>query len=256
MTEFPAAHSMDTDWFAVDGEGHVARCFSDETGPVPDEALRGPWADIWMELAVVGIVGVRDAVPVDANEAALVTQIVDGDRDALAIYQDHREGRGLPREGWSPHVCAIYQLADAGVALVALADAPEYVHGIFAYAGEDDVPSGYGTRPLDERYGLRHAVIAEMSREDLAAALASGVLTHGFLVDLERIPEPHTIGIFDFEFGIDEYARTHVPARPLRLADLPPPLRERIAELRLAHSDFRRDTTIAPGGGWYRWGSG
>ena len=33
--DFPAAHSMDTDWFAVDRNGHVAICSSGEPGPVP-----------------------------------------------------------------------------------------------------------------------------------------------------------------------------------------------------------------------------
>jgi hypothetical protein len=33
--DFPAAHSMDTTWFAVDGEGHVGVFFSAEDGPVP-----------------------------------------------------------------------------------------------------------------------------------------------------------------------------------------------------------------------------
>ena len=33
--DFPAAHSMDTDWFAVDRDGHVAICSSGEPGPVP-----------------------------------------------------------------------------------------------------------------------------------------------------------------------------------------------------------------------------
>jgi hypothetical protein len=33
--DFPAAHSMDTEWFAVDRDGHVAVFVSGENGPVP-----------------------------------------------------------------------------------------------------------------------------------------------------------------------------------------------------------------------------
>jgi hypothetical protein len=33
--DFPAAHSMDTEWYAVDGKGHVAVFISGENGPVP-----------------------------------------------------------------------------------------------------------------------------------------------------------------------------------------------------------------------------
>lgn len=34
-SDYPAAHSMDTDWFAVDADGHVALMKSGEPGPVP-----------------------------------------------------------------------------------------------------------------------------------------------------------------------------------------------------------------------------
>ena len=35
-SDFPAAHSMDTIWFAVDAVGHVGMFDSGETGPVPN----------------------------------------------------------------------------------------------------------------------------------------------------------------------------------------------------------------------------
>ena len=38
MTELPAAHSMDTAWFAVDADGHVARFETGEDGALPVEA--------------------------------------------------------------------------------------------------------------------------------------------------------------------------------------------------------------------------
>jgi hypothetical protein len=38
--DYPAAHSMDTDWFAVDECGHVALCTSGEAGAVPEAAVQ------------------------------------------------------------------------------------------------------------------------------------------------------------------------------------------------------------------------
>ena len=35
VADYPAAHSMDTTWYAVDGAGHVAVFLSGEQGPVP-----------------------------------------------------------------------------------------------------------------------------------------------------------------------------------------------------------------------------
>lgn len=52
MTEFPAAHSMDTDWYAVDKTGHVARLSSGEEGAVPNAAHRQYWQEFHEELIV------------------------------------------------------------------------------------------------------------------------------------------------------------------------------------------------------------
>jgi hypothetical protein len=41
LEDYPAAHSMDTDWFAVDQHGHVALLRSGDEGAVP-EAYSGP----------------------------------------------------------------------------------------------------------------------------------------------------------------------------------------------------------------------
>lgn len=38
MSDLPAAHSMDTAWFAVDAEGHVARFHTGEDGAKPTRA--------------------------------------------------------------------------------------------------------------------------------------------------------------------------------------------------------------------------
>src|SRR5688500_5905944 len=39
--DYPAAHSMDTIWFAVDRDGHVAVFSSGEAGAVPGDAYLG-----------------------------------------------------------------------------------------------------------------------------------------------------------------------------------------------------------------------
>ena len=39
--DFPAAHSMDTFWFAVDADGHAAVSSSGEAGAVPTKAHMG-----------------------------------------------------------------------------------------------------------------------------------------------------------------------------------------------------------------------
>lgn len=41
MTDFPAAHSMDTAWFAIDNDGNVALFETGESGCVPEDAYCG-----------------------------------------------------------------------------------------------------------------------------------------------------------------------------------------------------------------------
>ena len=47
MTDFdyPAAHSMDTIWYAVDEAGHVAALLTGENGSLPDGAASGQLLD-------------------------------------------------------------------------------------------------------------------------------------------------------------------------------------------------------------------
>jgi hypothetical protein len=56
--DFPAAHSMDTSWFAIDNDGHVALFKSGEAGAVPEAAHLGdddwPLQDAIMALPTTG----------------------------------------------------------------------------------------------------------------------------------------------------------------------------------------------------------
>jgi hypothetical protein len=61
--DFPAGHSMDSDWFAVDAQGHVAVFDTDEPGPVPEEAY-GDQGARW------SIVKELSTVPYDISDLA------------------------------------------------------------------------------------------------------------------------------------------------------------------------------------------
>ena len=45
ITDFPAAHSTDSEWFAVDKEGRVAVFDTLEPGPLPNAGLMGQGAE-------------------------------------------------------------------------------------------------------------------------------------------------------------------------------------------------------------------
>ena len=48
--DYPAAHSMDTHWFAIDKDGQVGLFFTAETGYLPNEAVNVEAPDL-IELA-------------------------------------------------------------------------------------------------------------------------------------------------------------------------------------------------------------
>lgn len=60
MSEFPAAHSMDTTWFAIDSDGHVAVFDSSEAGCVPTDAYldedHGELTDKLFDLPATGVI--------------------------------------------------------------------------------------------------------------------------------------------------------------------------------------------------------
>lgn len=74
--DFPAAHSMDTMWFAVDRDGHVAAFESGEAGAVPTAAYTDDWGPIADEL-VRAAPAAAPAAPAPADDDP-----DDGDRAA------------------------------------------------------------------------------------------------------------------------------------------------------------------------------
>ena len=51
--EFPATHSMDTEWFIADAEGNIALFDFDDDGPVPVKIADND--DFWGELDEIGV---------------------------------------------------------------------------------------------------------------------------------------------------------------------------------------------------------
>src|SRR4051794_18075859 len=51
--DFPAAHSMDSGWFAVDRDGHVAYFYTGEAGALPTDACREEPTGMLHELEAV-----------------------------------------------------------------------------------------------------------------------------------------------------------------------------------------------------------
>ena len=91
--DYPAAHSMDTDWFAVDKDGHVAVFASGEAGAVPVAAGRRVDAHSF-ELFAVAYVATADLLAhlgIDPASIDPATDVLTSNRmvDALAALRGH-----------------------------------------------------------------------------------------------------------------------------------------------------------------------
>lgn len=120
--DFPAAHSMDSTWFAVDKAGHVALFATGADGAVPNQAAPGPGAymDVFDEMdelpeEVQESIGERPpdflaelarlvpAVKPKADQASDRSDPPDAARHGLYVYGSDFEGVAGPYEReWVP----------------------------------------------------------------------------------------------------------------------------------------------------------
>jgi hypothetical protein len=79
--DFPAAHSMDTEWFAVDRDGQVALFFTGENGSMPKGA---PAANMGEVLRALG----GSAAAIEALDYTFADAILEFDRLGIHVYED------------------------------------------------------------------------------------------------------------------------------------------------------------------------
>lgn len=224
--DYPAAHSMDAQWFAVDASGRVAVFDTDEPGPAP--AVDGAWCEQGLrytalrELAGAGL----------AYDCADL--LVDG-----RIARQKNAWRSTPAPGPLElstlaggdqarlNSCLVWVASES--AWVSVAErAPEalrlQVPGLAGVVGHGDLGVG-----------------------QLRALRAEGRL-RSLLVEHEL--ELTRFGLFEYDYrgggeGKDPYDRTGVPRRAIALDALPAPVRAKVAALRLP-VDFARDEKVQP----------
>jgi hypothetical protein len=205
--DYPAAHSMDTVWFAVDRDGHVAQFESGEAGAVPEVAYREDYDQI--------IDALREALP-----------------ETTAIV--HREGRIEPTV--TPHLK--YQDAPALVFLRNLEPlAAELAAGLAR-----EVPAATGVAVKFER--LPTDVARRIHEQE--ACLGCFPLyeddeefrpaRHG-LFSYSHLCENWISG---------PYGRLESPAQSITLDALPPELRKDVAAVRFSTLCFHETSVLQP----------
>jgi hypothetical protein len=261
----PAAHSMDTDWYASDREGRVARFSSGEEGGVPVMACREAWDTLYGELVVARIAAAHHGGPLDHQtalatahdraddpvERALIAQILAGDEPSRAVYADWLEAQGRSRD---PRDRAVY-IVEPELRAIDPQTLPGVWSGVVAFASDEYLElfrsqhldhAAASWRPVEDRLGLAHAIsVVELHQYAFDDFWVAGAIAAAFVV--ERVVEPVAIGLYDYGCSFSgPYRRRAVPREPLMLADLPEPLRGRIAMLEIPRVSFNAALEIDP----------
>lgn len=207
--DFPAAHSMDTNWFAIDADGHLAVLDSGEGGAVPKGVTTPEDGRRFLE-----------RLGRDAPGVVWANGSVRG-RHCREPGADPKEARGL-----------------YGV-LLFLRRLPDWKQPSYSklVVGPPIESSGGAVIPVycgslaDDVYARLH---------DAAGCAGCGALDGA---------DSGNLGLFEYdceEYDLDPYARVGVPARPLKEGDLPPELLSQVAAVRLPLVRFAQSPLFQP----------
>jgi|SRR5579884_503297 len=217
-SDFPAAHSMDTTWFAVDKDGHVACFHSHEAGAVPETASMGDQAyDITMGLGTT----LRPGEAIHELGGRLVP-------GPLRKEGQHMFSGSLPLLMFLRSLDPIREDIAAGRATPMASSEGTAVQF-------DNVPDDLFRRLHDE--GVCLACFYEATQAYAQAGLTS--------VDVA------TLGVFRYEHLTENwisgpYGLVRRPSQPITIDQLPQHFRELVAQMRFERLCFSETLHIQP----------
>jgi hypothetical protein len=212
--DYPASHSMDTSWFAVDADGHVGLFHSGEAGAVPRRATTESYQSSL-------IARLREVVPAGAVLY-----------DPLGRTQPGP--RGHPLRAWIANYPILLFLSSLEPVRDLLA--AQRAIEVAATQGKAVVLPRVSEEELERLHKLPECrgscIISFDPEEPVPASEAQlGLFRYGHLTE-NWISGP--------------YGREVVPAVPLHVDQLPPDLRQRLGELRLDRVRFTEAPYIQP----------
>ena len=220
--DFPAAHSMDTTWFAVDRDGHVACLMSWESGAVPEAACLEP--------------GEGHRLLEEFRSASEQHSEVVYELDGMLIPGLQPEGQHIWQPGWAA--------SEGPEVLMFLASLDpvreELVSGLAVALKSRGSPA------------LRFKALTEASAARLHASGACLSCFASFL-KMNEDWSPAELGFYSYShFSLTEnwlsgpYGLLRTPRDPIRLEQLPPALREAAERVRLGGIRFDNTPRLQP----------
>jgi hypothetical protein len=212
--DYPAAHSMDTQWYAVDRDGHVASFGSGEAGAVPLEAQLENAAGPHQEMAAI--------LPHCEIAYDLQGHLTPGEGDKGTH-------EGLTADGRNNFLVFLTSLTSLR---------PEIAEG----------------RAVQVPAQGAIAVILRRATADLMERLhRNGDCLSCFwhFEDDDEWIEPARLGLFSYSHLCENwisgpYGRKRVPLQPVHIDQLPPAVRQLVTQMRFPHLCFGEVPHIQP----------
>lgn len=198
--DFPAAHSMDTSWFAIDADGVVAHFDTGEDGALPIHAAHGPGAD-------------DPSFDHEALEVALLLRAALSESRQSA---DDIRGRANTMKG--PEEVLIALSGDDAAALL-----PESRYTVLREAGP---------RVARSRGPASPDTVRKLVESGRVRALYIGGEIEDLTDTFSGLPE---MVCYQRDHGDEPgaYARKHLPTDPIRVDELPAEVATALSALRL-----------------------
>ena len=269
--DFPAAHSMDTNWFAADGDGHLAMFSTGSNGALP----QGAYADPDLHWTAPELLGPLPGSAWWLDLVGSAPPLPDAPAPGLAVPADPRGPLGalwsLPAGRWTPRPAqppippphlppppsppgqpwrhALVLLEDPGPLEPALSSGA---------ARLIDLPGPLAVHVDRLDVALHEALHTPTSAAPEGPCLGCRVQFHPLQVrqdpqlqwrDLTR---PAPLGLFSYAHAIEAwgvagpYGRTAVPFTPLRLSQLPARLAQGLFGLRFPGVCFQELVLFQP----------
>ncbi len=264
-TDYPAAHSMDTSWYAVDSEGHIAEFETGETGVLPEIAAEeNRNFDLLLILANTPSIDcyVADALEKKPNitvsnlkELSLAVSNKDLGKSA---WQSFGADRKLSSNGYTVKAEGIDGVIEISVTEEVSGKRSSSFYDIIVIGSDyaklvEALPQT--ERPEANPLRLNCSVPSDkqliflptISLQNLSQLLEQGLVEEGwdyFDLSLRRF------GVFTYESGdyvcSDRYTFETAPHKPIRVNEIPERMRELIEGVRFGDVQFSRGEEVWP----------
>lgn len=252
MQDYPAAHSMDTEWFAIDKDGNIGVFDSGENGAVPYSSYRVEvLGDLLLELAKKSKNRILQwNIPAESLAKHINLEELQINSKKKNIPVENITNNSEPRKSQISSKKRIITIPRTD----GLLEKTLLYNWLFLLSS-DDVISRLEIETLEDNYAVHFLgesciVYVEYCRVIIVKELIEeGLILAGKEIDNLGDKFSTLFGFFSYDSDYDTaflYEKVGKPVIPLSLNDLPEDIRDAISQTRFDDFSFNKKTKIQP----------